>query len=119
MKQDRLTRYTTLLRTHLSLLEGHNAETVVGMEGEAVLHADPNDRAALETDRNFDLRLRDRDRKLIGKIREALQRIGEGTFGVCAECGGKIADKRLKARPVTTQCIECKKEQERLERRER
>jgi DnaK suppressor protein len=62
------------------------------------------------------LRLRDRDRKLVKKIREALSRIEDGTFGICEMCGEEIAIARLKARPVTTLCIECKSRQEEEER---
>jgi DnaK suppressor protein len=77
---------------------------------------DPTDRAALETDRNFLLRIRDRERKLIEKIKEALDRIDNGQFGVCELCGKEIGEKRLMARPVTTLCIECKKKQEAREK---
>ena len=80
--------------------------------------ADPTDRASFESDRNFLLRIRDRERKLITKVKEALDRIEEGTFGICELCGKPISEKRLMARPVTTQCIECKTEQEKKERME-
>ncbi|MBP2677997.1 MAG: dnaK suppressor protein, partial [Deltaproteobacteria bacterium] len=63
---------------------------------------------SLESNRNFTLRLRDRDRKLVAKIKEAMKRIENGTFGVCDGCGGKIEEKRLIARPVTSLCIDCK-----------
>ena len=66
----------------------------------------------METDRNFTLRIRDRERKLISKIREAMDRIEDGTYGYCEICGGEIGEKRLKARPVTTMCIACKSSQE-------
>ena len=69
---------------------------------------DPTDRALLESNRNFTLRLRDRERKLLAKIKEAMKRIEDGTFGVCEGCGGEIGKKRLVARPVTTLCIDCK-----------
>ncbi len=69
---------------------------------------DPTDRALLESNRNFTLRLRDRDRKLVAKIKEAVKRIEKGTFGVCEGCGGAIEEKRLIARPVTSLCIDCK-----------
>jgi DnaK suppressor protein len=69
---------------------------------------DPTDRALLESNRNFTLRLRDRERKLLAKIKEAMKRIDDGTFGVCEGCGGGIGEKRLVARPVTTLCIDCK-----------
>jgi DnaK suppressor protein len=62
------------------------------------------------------LRIRDRERKLILKIREALQRIEDGNFGICELCGDDIGIDRLKARPVTTLCIECKRKQEAGER---
>jgi DnaK suppressor protein len=79
-------------------------------------YADPTDRASLESDRNFLLRLRDRERKLLGKIEEAVTRIDEGSYGRCEECGGDIGIERLKARPVTTFCISCKSAQEARER---
>jgi RNA polymerase-binding transcription factor len=78
--------------------------------------ADPADRATLESDRNFVLRMRDRERKLLSKINEAFARIEEGNYGRCEECGGEIGIQRLKARPVTTLCIDCKSEQEARER---
>ena len=77
---------------------------------------DPNDRASLEADRNFELRIRDRERKLILKMREAIQRIDDGVFGICESCGGPISEKRLMARPVTTQCIACKTKEEKMEK---
>lgn len=77
---------------------------------------DPNDRATLESDRNFELRIRDRERKLLVKIQEAIKRLDDGVFGICEACGGPISEKRLIARPVTTQCIDCKTKQEKLER---
>jgi DnaK suppressor protein len=80
---------------------------------------DPTDRASLESDRNFLLRIKDRERKLIQKVKEALDRIDNGTFGICESCGKPISEKRLMARPVTTLCIECKTEREDQERVER
>jgi len=75
------------------------------------------DQASAEIDRNFLLRIKDRERKLILKIREALERIDGGTYGICEICGEPISEERLKARPVTTQCIECKTDMEEQERR--
>ncbi len=80
---------------------------------------DPTDRASLESDRNFLLRIKDRERKLITKIKEAIERIDNGTFGICDSCGKSISEKRLKARPFTTLCIEFKTEGENQERIER
>jgi DnaK suppressor protein len=78
---------------------------------------DPTDRASLESNRNFMLRIRDRERKLVSKIDEAIQRIDDGEYGVCEECGEAIGVERLKARPVTTLCIDCKSAQEAQERK--
>ena len=78
--------------------------------------ADMTDRASFDTDRNFMLRIRDRERKLINKINKALERIDNETYGICEACSDKISTKRLKARPVTTLCIECKTRQETFEK---
>ena len=77
---------------------------------------DPNDRATVESDRNFELRLRDRERKLMSKIEEALARLDESSFGVCDSCGEDITLKRLEARPVAKYCIDCKTKQEQREK---
>jgi len=77
---------------------------------------DPNDRATVESDRSFELRIRGRERKLMDKIEEALLRIDDGTYGVCAGCGEDIAVKRLEARPVAKFCIDCKTRQEQREK---
>jgi len=77
---------------------------------------DFSDQATAEVDQHFTLRLREREQKLIKKIDEALERIASRTYGICERCGGVIPYKRLKARPVTTLCIECKREQENEEK---
>ena len=74
------------------------------------------DQSSYESDRNFVLRMRDRERKLLAKIDDALDRIENGTFGICCNCGGQINIKRLMARPVVTLCIECKTLQEKQEK---
>ena len=86
--------------------------TVNGMTDPSEKFPDPTDRATAESERNFTLRIRDRERTLIGKIKKALERIGNGTYDLCEECEEWIAEGRLKARPVTTLCIECKTSQE-------
>jgi len=108
------------LKLFRKLLEGRKREILV--EAERALgtmnseseeaYADPTDRAALESDRNFLLRMRDRERKLLSKIDEAFARIDDGSYGRCEECAGEIGIERLKARPVTTLCIGCKSAQE-------
>ena len=78
--------------------------------------SDEMEEASLSSDMGFALRIREREAKLIGKIRDALDRLEDGTFGICEDCGEGIPLKRLMARPVTTLCIECKKAQEAEER---
>jgi DnaK suppressor protein len=80
---------------------------------------DVSDQASAEVDQNFSMRIRDRERKLLKKIDEALDRMSNATYGVCEHCGGEIPYKRLKARPVTTLCIECKTSQEQEEQARR
>lgn len=77
---------------------------------------DPTDRASLESDRNFELRIRDRERKLINKIKKAVGKIEDESFGFCEVCGEPVDFKRLEARPVTTHCIECKTSEEEEEK---
>lgn len=77
---------------------------------------DLTDQASAEIDQNFLLRIRERERGLITKIQSALKRLERGEFGICEFCGGKISIARLKARPVTTLCIECKTEAEEKEK---
>jgi DnaK suppressor protein len=79
---------------------------------------DINDQATLESERSFELRIKDRERKLVGKVLDALKKIGDGTYGTCESCAEPIGIKRLKARPVTSYCINCKSEMEAEERRE-
>jgi DnaK suppressor protein len=74
------------------------------------------DQASAEIDRNFTLRLRDRERKLLKKIEDTIEKIDTGTYGICEICGQPIGLNRLEARPVTTMCIECKTEQEEEEK---
>jgi DnaK suppressor protein len=91
-------------------------ETLQHLQDENQNHPDFADRASSETDRAIELRARDRQRKLISKIDEALTRIEDGTYGYCEETGEPISIKRLEARPIATLSIEA---QERHERRER
>jgi len=115
--EKRLEFFRSLLNEQMKELIGEAAKTVNDMtvtEGE---FPDPTDRASWESDRNFLLRIRERERKLITKIGEALARIEEGAFGICERCGEEISEKRLEVRPVTTLCIKCKEEQENMEKR--
>ena len=116
MKKAKLEEFRQLLQGQMDQLLREAGKTVSEMTDEKTNFPDPTDRASLESDRNFELRIRDRERKLISKIREALDRIEAGEFGECEDCGDMIGEARLKARPVTTLCIECKTEQERQEK---
>ena len=91
-------------------------ETLLHLQEENQNHPDVADRASSETDRAIELRSRDRQRKLISKIDEALTRIDDGTYGYCEETGEPISLRRLEARPIATLSVEA---QERHERRER
>jgi len=116
MTKKRQDYFKKLLNKRLDDLLAEANKTVTGMTDQGQNFPDPTDRASLESDRNFTLRIRDRERRLIAKIRNALDRLDMGTFGICEECGEDISDKRLKARPVTTLCINCKKNQENQEK---
>lgn len=116
MEKDKLEHFRSILNGKLEELLSGADKAVSGMSEKEENFPDPTDRASLETDRNFLLRVKDRERKLISKVKEAIQRIDDGSFGVCELCGEDISDKRLEARPVTTCCIECKKEEEELEK---
>ncbi len=112
LTKKKLKFFKDLLNERIDILLSQANETVSGMTTHKENLPDPSDRATLESDRNFTLRIRDRERKLIGKIKEALERIELGTYGICEDCGEEISTERLKARPVTTLCIDCKKSQE-------
>ena len=77
---------------------------------------DLGDQATAETERSFMLRLRGRERRLLKKIENAIERIEQGIFGICEKCASEIDIRRLEARPVTTLCIECKIQQEEEEK---
>jgi DnaK suppressor protein len=116
MDKAKIEEFRQLLNEQMDQLLRDAEKTVSEMTDEKTNFPDPTDRASLESDRNFELRIRDRERKLINKIREAIERLDEGEYGVCEGCGEEIGEARLRARPVTTLCIECKTEQERQEK---
>lgn len=116
LKPEKLKAYKDLLNQKINELLSEAGKTVSEMTNGKENYPDPNDRASLEADRNFELRIRDRERKLILKMQEAIKRIEDGTFGICESCGGPISEKRLMARPVTTLCIDCKTKQEKMEK---
>ncbi len=116
MDETKLEYFRSVLHDEMRSLLEEAGKTVSEMTAETTNFPDPNDRATQESDRNFELRIRDRERKLINKIKEALARIDDGTFGICEVCGEEISEGRLRARPVTTLCIDCKIEEEKKEK---
>jgi DnaK suppressor protein len=107
-----------LLRWRIELLQESN-ETLQHLQEESLSEPDIADRASLETDRALELRTRDRERKLISKIDEALKRIEDGTYGYCEETAEPISLRRLEARPIATLSIEAQERHERMERTHR
>jgi DnaK suppressor protein len=91
-------------------------ETLHSLGEGGIAEADLTDRASVETDRALELRTRDRARKLVGKIDQALERIENGTYGYCEESGEPIGLRRLEARPIATLSIEAQERHERMER---
>jgi DnaK suppressor protein len=116
MSKEQLAHFQQILLNWKRDLMEEVDRTVSHMKDEAANFPDPNDRATQEEEFSLELRTRDRERKLIRKIEEALKRIEDGSYGYCLETGEEIGIKRLEARPVATLSIEA---QERRERRER
>lgn len=108
MNSKQQTHFRKILQTLKDELLGDVERTVHTMQEEATVFADPNDRASQESDIALELRNRDRERKLIKKIDDALERIDNGEYGFCESCGVEIGMKRLEARPTATLCIDCK-----------
>jgi len=116
LKPEKLEVFRAMLIQKINELLNEAGKTVSEMTSGKENFPDPNDRASLESDRNFELRIRDRERKLIMKMQEAIKRIDDGVYGICESCSGPISEKRLMARPVTTDCIDCKTKQEKMEK---
>jgi DnaK suppressor protein len=104
-----------LLRWQDDLLREANG-TLASLSQGGIMEADITDRASVETDRALELRTRDRARKLISKIDQALQRVENGTYGFCEDTGEPIGLRRLEARPIATLSIEAQERHERMER---
>jgi DnaK suppressor protein len=107
-----------LLNWRVELVEESNG-TLSSLQMESLAEPDLADRATRETNRSIELRTRDRERKLISKIDEALRRIDEGTYGYCEETNEPIALRRLEARPIATLSLEAQERHERMERTHR
>lgn len=103
--REHFTKILTLLRKQI--MEEAD-RTVTHMKDEAINYPDPNDRASQEEEFRLELRARDRERKLLKKIEEALQLLTDKEYGYCEVCGIEIGLRRLEARPTATLCIDCK-----------
>ena len=108
MSKKMLEHFRTILNGWKQELLEEVSRTVHTMQDETANHPDPNDRASQETDMSLELRSRDRERKLIKKIEEAIAKIDAGDYGFCETCGVEIGVQRLEARPTAALCIDCK-----------
>lgn len=108
MNEDQLAHFKSILLDWRRDLMEEVDRTVHHMQDEAANFPDPNDRATQEEEFSLELRTRDRERKLLKKINEALEAIGSGDYGYCESCGVEIGIRRLEARPTATLCIDCK-----------
>lgn len=116
MEKEKQEFFKQLLTERLRALLAEAGATLGDLTGDKENLADAIDLASNESNRDFQLRIRDRERLLIAKIKEALERLDSGEYGICVVCGNDISEKRLIARPVATHCIDCKTELEQLER---
>jgi len=108
MNESQLKHFDTILNNWKVELMKEVDRTVHHMQDDAANFPDPNDRATQESEFSLELRARDRERKLIKKIDEALKEIESGSYGFCESCGIEIGIRRLEARPTATLCIDCK-----------
>ncbi len=116
MNKKKLQHFRKILTQQLEVLQNKSSQTRVTTLAESEQISDFTDQATLETDIDMNIHIKERDSKLIIKLKQALERIEEGTYGICDQCGEEISEARMEARPVTTECIDCKREQENLER---
>ncbi len=117
LTEEQLKNLKGMLEQQLESLLSQSRDELNELVETRELDADPLDLAVSESNRDFSLRLADRERRLVSKIRRALERITAGEYGACESCGDPITYGRLMARPVATQCIDCKTEAEQVERR--
>lgn len=108
MNENQLKHFENILRNWKSELMHEVDRTVHHMQDDAANFPDPNDRATQESEFSLELRTRDRERRLIKKIDDALKEIESGDYGFCESCGVDIGIRRLEARPTATLCIDCK-----------
>ena len=116
MSPNQIHHFKKILIDWKNLLMKEADKTVEHMKNDSTKLSDPNDAATQEEEFRLELRTRDRERKLIIKIDQALQRVDDGAYGYCEDTGEPIGIKRLEARPIATLCIEAQERHERLEK---
>jgi DnaK suppressor protein len=119
MNEEQLEHFRQILEAWKRELMEEVDRTVHHMQDEASNFPDPNDRATQESEFGLELRTRDRERKLLRKIDQAIARIDDGSYGFCEETGEEIGLKRLEARPVATLCVEAQERRELAEKQYR
>ena len=116
MEEAQLLYFKEVLIRQLNELRAVGSRTIIDLMDYDTHATDPVDIAQLDTDRNYTLRIRSRESRLITKIKDSLEDIEQGTYGICVMCGEEISIARLHARPVARQCIACKRKMEDTER---
>ena len=116
MSPNQIDHFKKILLDWKNLLMKEADKTVEHMKNDSTKLSDPNDAATQEEEFRLELRTRDRERKLILKIDQALQRVDDGLYGYCEDTGEPIGIKRLEARPIATLCIEAQERHEKMER---
>lgn len=115
MDKKQIEFFESLLNKRLEDLLNQAEQTMSELVSQSDQEIEEIDRASAYADQTMKLKIKTRESRLIKKVKQALERIEEGTYGFCDECGQEISIKRLEARPVTTKCIECKENQEKTE----
>ncbi len=118
MNAKQLAHFRTILERWRKQLMEEADRTVHHLQDDVEVFADLMDRASQEEERSLELRTRDRERKLIGKIDQMIQAINENNYGFCSSCDAEIGVRRLEARPTATECVDCKQFSEEKERRD-
>ena len=116
MNKTKLQYFKKILTEQLEKLQDRSSQNRVTAVAESEQISDFTDQATMESDIDMNIHMKERDSRLIIKIKEALNRIEDETYGICDQCEEEISEARLEARPVTTVCIDCKREQENQER---
>jgi DnaK suppressor protein len=119
LTEDELNTLKKILEDQLKDIMSQSRDAVTELTEVREQDPDPLDLAVTESNREFTLRIADRERRLLSKIKHSLERMTNGEYGSCESCGAPITFKRLMARPVATLCIDCKTEAEQVESRKR